>query len=268
MNNELTDKHGIAKAWIALFDELENWQAAGKRARLWWRDDDAQKVTWPLERLVELSELHHIPLLLAVIPRGVDPALADHVGASGAPITIAQHGIAHQNNAPPDSKKTELHDDMLRREGFETELLAGRDRLADLFGSSFLAAMVPPWNRIGPLIAGRLAAWNYIGLSADGPPRPAARDIPQVNTHLDLIDWRSGKKFIGPELAVGGLTDLLVSRRHAGDGADGQVEPIGILTHHLDHERPLWTFLSQLFGLLGGHPAVHWADAKDLFAPR
>lgn len=262
MIDPAAEKHAVAKGWIDLFAELDRWQRAGRTARIWCRDDDAQRVTTALERLVELSELHGIPLLLAVIPEGAEPELAAHIAASGAPVTVAQHGIAHRNNAPAGEKKTELHDGMLDDPGFVPALLAGRRHLDDLFGSAFLPVMVPPWNRIGPGIAGQLAGWGYAGFSADGPPRPEAGGLPQANTHLDLIDWRADKTFIGPERALTGLIDQLVQRRES--SASGAA--IGLLTHHLDHGRPLWAFLSQLFGLLGGHPAVHWTDPSDLFA--
>ncbi|MEO1248339.1 MAG: hypothetical protein AAFW76_00735 [Pseudomonadota bacterium] len=257
------EKHAVAKGWIDLFAELDRWQRENRTARFWWRDDDAQRVTTPLAQLVELSGLHGIPLLLAVIPEGSEPDLASHIAASGAPVTVAQHGIAHRNNAPEGEKKTELHDRMLDNPEFVGALKDGRHHLADLFGPAFLPVMVPPWNRIGPGIAGKLGGWDYAGLSVDGPPRPEAGTLAQVNTHLDLIDWRADKAFIGPDRALTALIDHLAHRRET--PADGSA--IGLLTHHLDHGRPLWAFLSQLFGLLGGHPAVQWADPSDLFAP-
>ncbi len=262
MMQPAAEKHAVAKGWIDLFAELDRWQRADRIAKFWWRDDDAQRVTTPLERLVELSGLHGIPLLLAVIPEGVEQDLATHIAASGAPVTVAQHGIAHRNNAPEGEKKTELHDRMLDDPGFVPALRAGRQHLADLLGPAFLPVMVPPWNRIGPTIASQLGGWGYAGISVDGPPRPETGDLPQVNTHLDLIDWRADKTFIGPARALTALTNQLARQRQA--PADGPA--IGFLTHHLDHGRPLWAFLSQLFGLLGGHPAVRWAAPADMFA--
>lgn len=261
MIDKASEKHAVAKSWIDLFAELDRWQRENRRVKFWWRDDDAQRVTPAFEGLVELSGLHAVPLLLAVIPVGAGSDLAAHIAASRAPVTVAQHGIAHRNNAPSDERKTELHDRMLDDPGFVPALRDGRQHLADLFGPAFLPVMVPPWNRIGPSVAGQLGPWGYTGLSVDGPPRPEAGSLPQANTHLDLIDWRADKTFIGPQRALVGLIDQIVRRREG--SPDGSA--IGILTHHLDHGRPLWTFLSQLFGLLGGHPAVQWVNPPDLF---
>ncbi|MEM8916547.1 MAG: hypothetical protein AAGC83_11955 [Pseudomonadota bacterium] len=256
--------HAIAKTWITLFDELARWEDLGLKARLWWRDDDAQKPTSALDRLIELSDLHQVPVLLAIIPHGTEPDLAAYVTTSSAPLWVAQHGISHANNAPADTKKTELHDSMLANPAFAATIKSEYDRLADQFGAKLLPVMVAPWNRIGPKIAGSLKGWGFDGLSTDGPPEPAAHGLVQVNTHIDLVNWRADAAFIGADRAVSAMADNLSQRRQA---PGRQSEVTGILTHHLVHDRALWAFLGHLFGLTATHPAIEWVSPHHLFRP-
>ena len=260
-----------AAGWIALFDELAAWQDAGRRAQFWWRDDDARRPSQPLHRLLELSALHGTPLLLAVIPEGSEPALAEAIAESGAPVAFAQHGIGHHDNAPKGTKKTELHDRMLDEPTFAPGLKAGKTHLESLFPDRFLPVMVPPWNRIGPGVEALLPDLGYAGLSTDGPaaasgaaaangPAAAANGLRRVNTHVDLVDWRADKRFIGAERALRAVTEALSRRR-----AEGRNEPVGLLTHHLVHDRALWTFLAQFLALMAGHPAAEWPHPAALF---
>jgi hypothetical protein len=77
----------------------------------------------------------------------------------------------------------------------------------------------------------------------------------QVNTHLDPIDWRGERLFVGEVAALERLIGLL-----------DPDEPIGILSHHLAMDEPGWTFLDQLLGVLAAHPGALLCSARDLFA--
>ena len=105
---------------------------------------------------------------------------------------LLQHGYAHTNHAPPGDKKIELgpHRPAMFVLG---ELGTGRLALERLFGSRVLPVLVPPWNRIAPALVPTLPEIGYRGLSAFGPraaPRPGP-GLLQVNTHIDLIDWKT-----------------------------------------------------------------------------
>lgn len=65
--------------WGELTAELDAWHRDGQCAHLWWRDDDATRVTPALVRLLDLSARHGIPVALAVIPRDADGELARHL---------------------------------------------------------------------------------------------------------------------------------------------------------------------------------------------
>ncbi|MGH6904815.1 MAG: hypothetical protein ACREIR_18975, partial [Geminicoccaceae bacterium] len=136
------------------------------------------------------------------------------------------------------------------------ELARGRAMLQDAFGCGFLAVLVPPWNRLDGGLIERLADCGFIGLSTFGPRAlpEAAQGLPQVNTHLDPIDWRGTRLFVGEAAALGRLIAL--------QGAD---EPIGILSHHLTMDEDGWAFLDRLLRLLAAHPGARLCRAAELF---
>ena len=76
--------------------ELLRWRAADKRARLWWRDDDASGTSPQLSRLLQLSQASAVPLTLAVIPAGDMAALSKSLPAGGQ-LSVVQHGVDHHN---------------------------------------------------------------------------------------------------------------------------------------------------------------------------
>ncbi len=247
-------------SWDDLARELDAWGAAGRTATLWWRDDDAQEPTSALDRLLDLSHETGTPLGLAVIPAGCAETWPGALG--GAPVTVLQHGYAHVNHAAPPAKKCELGDDRPLNTA-RAELEAGRSRLVAAFGPGFLSVLVPPWNRISPSVHNLLENMDFQGLSAFGP-RPASTGdgLRQVNTHVDLIDWRGTRGFVGEAAALGVLTGHLAARR---TGAADPEDPTGILSHHLDHDAGCWTFLESLFSSTAGHPAVRWLDPTAIF---
>ena len=255
--------------WDALGVELDAWAAAGRTATFWWRDDDAAKPDPQLGRLVELAVDSQVPLCLAVIPMEARPELAALV--AGAPdVTVAVHGYAHVNHAEPGARKTEFGSGrpvhvMLG------ELGAGRARLEELFGAALRPILVPPWNRIAPVLLPRLPGAGFRGLSAYQPR--AARDLKaiggapapglvRVNTHVDIIDWRGGRGFLGTEPALA-LAVRHLSQRRSGE-ADGQ-EPTGLLTHHLMHDAGAWDFVAAFIDATRRHPAARWLSAAVAF---
>jgi hypothetical protein len=223
-----------------------------RRILFWWRDDDAETPTPELDRLIALAARHRLPLALAVIPAGATQDLAARVRAA-AGLTVLQHGWRHANHAPPDAKKAELGAGRPVGEVLG-ELAAGRDRLGLLFGERFLPILVPPWNRIAVEVAERLGEAGLIGLSTFG-----ARRAREVNTHLDIFDWKGTRGPLPRHQALAVLAAEL-ERRLAGED-----EPLGILTHHLRHQPESWDLLEELFSLLGPHPAAVWPPPTALF---
>ena len=250
-------------SWQALAEEVARWRDEGRIAELWWRDDDAVDAGPALDRLLAIVRATKTPLALAVVPAQATAALADRLSKE-AEVDVLQHGYAHANHAVAPEKKIEIG---LQRPAMMTlgELGTGWMALERLFGARALAVMVPPWNRIAPVLVPTLPEIGYRGLSTFGP-RPRVhpvRGLLQVNTHVDLIDWKGGRRFAGEEKILAALVTAFARAR--GDGGNG--EPVGILSHHLAMDAEAWDFLSLLWKRMTKLENVRVCSARELFAP-
>ncbi len=249
--------------WDDLISEFDAWQAQGRIATLWWRDDDATGVTGALENMLEISENTHTPLALAVIPARVGAALRDRL-ADHRGVGVLQHGFAHLNHEPDGGKKSEFGGS--RNSGqVETDIAKGLEILSGW--PAFLPVFVPPWNRMDRLFLGVLPKLGITAISGF-KARSARNPVPGllgVNSHVDIIRSRDGgRHFIGVGPALHAMVEHLSSRRR---GRVDRDEPTGILTHHLDHDDEGWNFLKQVLGAVGNHPAAQWLSAADVFNP-
>lgn len=247
-------------SWQALADEAARWRDAGRTADLWWRDDDAADVDPALDRLLVLQRDTAAPLALAVVPARATAALAQRL--AGEPgIDVLQHGYAHLNHAAPPDKKIELG---LQRPAMIVlgELGTGWMALERLFAAQALPVMVPPWNRIADILVPTLPEIGYRGLSTFGPRKRAqpVRGFLQVNTHIDLIDWKGGGGFVGEDAALAALVEAL-GRSRRGDG-----EPIGLLSHHLAMDGRAWDFLRSVLEATKTTQGLCVRAARELFA--
>jgi hypothetical protein len=257
--------------WPDLMAEFDCWEEAGKVATLWWRDDDAVAPTARLGRLLSIAP--GVPVSLAVIPADAQQELAQWLAqylqsAPKASVAVLQHGWRHLNHSGV-GKKSEFPGGRPRPE-VAYELAAGRGRLSDLFGTRAQPVLVPPWNRFDDSLLSLLAHCGLTGISR-ARPRSASRRAPgapgviEVNIHVDLIDWKGSRGFVGEEAALGGLVQHLQARRLCAVCAD---EPTGILTHHLIQDEATDAFLDRLTAVSLAHPAVLWRDAGEIFAPK
>ena len=238
--------------WGKLEREVDAWRAAGREVTLWWRDDDAARPSPALAHLLRLALRPGRPLGLAVVPAAAQAALADMVSG---PVDVLVHGFAHANHAGPGEKKSEYPRGRIVPE----ELRAGRERLETIFGDRVLPAFVPPWNRMGDDAADLLPAAGYRVLSGyRGRPQSP---LPRVDTHVDLIDWRGGRRFAGSGAVLRALADALAARRHAGDH-----RPTGVLSHHLVHDAGSWRFLDALLAWGAETPGVRWVRPRDILS--
>jgi peptidoglycan/xylan/chitin deacetylase (PgdA/CDA1 family) len=247
-------------SWRELEEELGRWRDAGRVADFWWRDDDASTLSTGLQRLLSLSARNAVPLALAVVPLEAAPELFAGLGAS-----VLMHGTDHRNRAAPGEKKTEFAAAEPQADAI-ARLSAARERLARQAGASFLPVLAPPWNRFKRALAARLPAAGLHGLSAYGPraAAEAAPGIRQVNTHVDLIDWRGTRGFAGEDAALRAAVKHLAARR---SGAVDAAEPTGWLTHHALHDAAAQAFLERLFERTRSLGA-RWLDAVALFPSR
>jgi len=250
-------------SWALLDRELDAWGDGGRRATLWWRDDDASRDSPALQRLFAIASAHEVPVALATIPASLAALLVEAVAAVPW-VTVVQHGYAHSNHAPPGERSCELG----AHRGTGTtvaELADGHGRLARAFGTRFQPLLVPPWNRIDPRVIAPLAGAGFRALSTFGA-RPAAWAAPgviQCNTHVDLIAWRQNRVFIGADRAIERTVAHLQARRA---GSVDSAEATGILTHHLDFGDAAWAFLAELVARTRAHGAAVWLDVPAVMA--
>jgi hypothetical protein len=247
--------------WADLDREFDAWGRSGQVATLWWRDDDAVRMTPALGRLLDLAA--GTPISLAVIPGRVIEANVpelQRVLEGCADLSVLQHGWMHINHAPQGAKRSELGDDRPVAL-IMTELAAGWRRLSALFGRLALPVLTPPWNRLAASLPPRLPAAGYVGLSTTGArsPAEASPGLVQVNTHADLGAWPGGG-FIGAPTALGRLVAHLRARR---SGAADAAEPTGLLTHHLVQDEATAGFIAQLLAVTRNHPASRWVRAAE-----
>jgi hypothetical protein len=217
--------------------ELERWRDEGLAPRFWLRDDDAVRPTPALDRLLGLVRKYDAPLLLAVIPVDATEALAEAIGGEKL-VTPAVHGYAHRRHTPDDMPAIELGGERPVEE-ILAELKAGRAMLHRLFGERLSGILVPPWNRLSREVAARLHEIGFSALSTNSWHEDGSA-LPQINTHIDIVDWANDWRGQTIEWAMGELLRRLEQARERG-GA-----PLGILSHHLAHDEQAWTTLDAL----------------------
>lgn len=250
------------QAWQWLGRELDRWSQAGMRAQFWWRDDDASDSSNALDRLLRLAQERQVPLALAVIPARLQAGLIDSLENQSL-VTVLQHGYAHQNHAAQGQRKLELGGD-LHSDQIASELRLGRQTLAREFGDRFVAALVPPWNRIDDTVIEALPELGFSGISTMKPRRAAhpASGLLQVNAHMDPINWRHDSGFLGVYPAIAILVQHLIARRSGYRDID---EPSGILSHHLVQNDATWRFLDDLLQFLNAHTAAEFVAADSIW---
>ncbi len=248
--------------WFSVFspvrDELDLWVQNGSQAKLWFRDDDAIEPTDALSQLTAITGKNDVPLLLCVVPERTSDGLSRDLDQHKH-VAVAVHGFGHHNHAPPGEKAQELGGHRPVPIVLE-ELTAARAKLADLYGDRLSGILVPPWNRIAPDVVAHIPELGFSGLSTFGAAHEAA-DVPgvtQLNTHLDIIDWKGSRGGRDPHWLAREFTKLLRFSRCETRA------PIGVLAHHLVHDELAWRFLEELFEMTAQHSAVSWHPADDL----
>jgi hypothetical protein len=250
----------VNAAWNGFHEEIARWADSGRAVEFWWRDDDAARVDPVLSRLVGLAQGLSIPLALAAIPAHSERQAFQDMGPL---VSVLQHGTDHANRAAAGGKKTEFD----AAEPVAAALIrldAGRKRLETTAGERFLPVLAPPWNRVPDGLASRLADAGLRGLSQYGPRSRAecAPGLRQVNTHVDIIAWHSGRAFVGVEQALAAATTHLAAKRMQTADAG---EATGWLSHHAVHDEAAWAFLERLFESTRKFPAVAWRRPEELF---
>ena len=248
--------------WDDLARECAAWGESGRLATWWWRDDDAVAATPALDQLLLVAQG---PIALAVIPAKLQPSLAPRL-QQNPQAAVLQHGFAHRNEAPAGGRKSEFPDerDLERVAG---DLTDGFRTLRDAFGPQFLPVLTPPWNRIGGRAVAILQSIGFIGLTRYLPrSAPQIHGVNQVNTHVDVIDWRGSNGPVRGFLGESACLDLFIGHLQARRlGTVDANEPTGILSHHLVHDPATWRFLEKLRDFLANQAAARLLDPSAVF---
>ncbi len=248
--------------WDRVRRELDQWSRERRTAQFWWRDDDAQDVSDKLSRMLTTAARFDVTIGLSVIPAKLQPRLIKAMErASHAQVLV--HGFAHENHARPGQAKRELGG-ARRLDEIVADLERGLQLMRSGFGRRLLPVLVPPWNRIAPAAVAQLPTLGYRGLST-WKPREAVHPVPrllQVNTHLDVIDWRRGRIVKDENLIAGLLLRKLRWRRERRVRA---AEPLGLLTHHAYWDAAKERIIVNMLEATRGHPAVVWHTPGAVF---
>lgn len=243
-------------SWQALEQELQQWE---RPPRFWWRDDDAVANTPALQAMLGIAQQHDVVVHLAVIPAHLEPSLPELArGHYQEHCYILQHGVDHSSHADVGQRKIELGGSQNVVQ-LQQRLQWGRTHLASAFGAQYIDILVPPWNRISDEVIHLLPQIGYRKLSVR-KVRKTDRAIDQVNIHLDIINWNK-RAFAGEDIVLGALIEVLAYKRKV---ADDVAEPIGLMTHHLDHDEQCWAFLQRFFAFMKSR--VQWVAGPALLS--
>lgn len=241
-------------AWLArrrLELELGTWRRLGHTPRLWWRDDDARKPTPALDRL--LVTANGAPLSLAIIPDGDLPALAQRLKTETT-VTVSQHGIDHQNRLPEGGPRSEYAPDA-SQDDRNAAIARGRDALrAAGFDPRFYT---PTWNEFDDALLMAVRKAGYATFSA-GIKGFASQGLKHISADVDVLRWKTDPPYFKGEARI---LDLVRKRLEERRKSRRYGAPIGILTHHLVHDEPTWSFLGWFVSY--SRPRFTWCNFAE-----
>ena len=254
----------IEYTWDDLEYEIAATMEAGLPVAFWWRDDDAADDTPALRQLGALAASEGVPVAIAAIPASLTDEGAARLSSMDEAV-ILQHGYAHTNHAGPSEKKQELGAHRPASEVW-AELQTGWSTLETALEAKAMPVLAPPWNRISDDVVAGLADAGYSGLSQYEARRTpmAAPGLTRANAHVDLIDWKGTRRFVGTGAA------LALACQHLADKRAGRVdasEPTGLLTHHLVMDMSAWAFAGAFIRRTKALPGVTWPAIAGIFAP-
>ena len=242
-------------ALMRLNHELAIWRRAWHVPVLWWRDDDCREPTWQLDKLLQTRR--DLPLALAVIPDVDLHPLANRLGADQG-ITIAQHGVDHDNKLPPGGPRSEFPLNASQA-AINASVAAGRARLVAAGIPPLI--FVPPWNEASDRLIEAISSAHYDAYSVGITGRP--RDgLGHLGAQVDILRWKGKPHFRGRRRVFDALRKQLELRRQM----NAFEEPVGLLTHHLVHDHQAWRFLNWFVEFSRGR--FEWKSLTELCKPQ
>jgi len=239
-------RHGVTDDLARALDEAG---AAGRTVAFWWRDDDLETETAALAPFLDAVGGAGIDPARAAVPGGLDEGAVARVRTMPC-ARLLPHGWRHANHGGAEAKKSEYGPERPVEIRLD-EIRRSWARLSTLAGDRALPIFVPPWNRVAADLADRLGETGLMALSTYRG-RPGSDDG-RLDTHVDLIDWRNGRR----PLAAAQVVDLIVQRMAWVAG------PIGLLSHHLVTPGAAWADWAPVWSLIAEHPAARWVSPEQ-----
>ena len=251
----------LGHGYQQLASEINILTRMGRSIEIWWRDDDLESPSPQLDNLISTANDLKLPPLLAVIPARVSKQLEKVLNKCD--IKIAIHGFKHHNYELLENKKSEFGS-IRTLEAQKIDLQNGMKQLEQLFGKLFLKCLVPPWNHINDELPHLLPSLGITGLStfASRKTTPSIPGLIQVNTHVDIIDWKQTRKFIGADLMAHEIASKLKNSR---TGAKEDQEPLGLLSHHLLMSGADWKEFQEVCGFLKESSNIQLTAPQNYF---
>lgn len=221
----------------------------------WWRDDDLDQSSPALLQMLDVLQENGVTPLLATVPGRLHPSAIE----ATAPYSVrfALHGWMHQSHSTPPAKKSEYGPERpmaLRL----SEIKDGRLKISVAAGDRALPWFVPPWNRIDEALLPYLPEQGIEVLSAfetlSKPVREVA-GLSRLDTHVDLIDWKSGQRPLSSDGICFALADWVERRL---EDITQTHKPIGVLSHHLVTANESWQEWTSWVKEISHHPNACW----------
>ena len=234
----------------------EQLQAAGRRVRIFFRDDDVDEDEETLHRMVKIFLRHNVPVNLEIIPARLTKtavrALRQYHNFWPHLLGLNQHGWQHLNHEPTGRRcefgparsfEQQLHD-----------ISQGRAVLEEAFSTGFFPAFTPPWNRCTAATFSALDELGFQVLSKDqGREAVTGYSFQEISITLDLYRWRNGAEMKAPAAIISELSEQLSAR-----------DPIGIMLHHKVMDETACELLELLICELNHQPGLEFHTFQSL----
>ncbi|MCE5336615.1 MAG: polysaccharide deacetylase family protein [Desulfobacteraceae bacterium] len=226
---------------------------------IFFRADDIGIAGQAFVALSRLFRHYQIPLAMAVVPAWLSDARQDRLFAA-APVdedlwSWHQHGWRHVN-WQKSGQKCEFGSDRTPERQYE-DILQGRQKMENIFGSYFVPVFTPPWNRFSAASVKILQKLGFRGISTE-PSLPSGLRLPAGLNHLPVqLDLH----FRTPKAPAEDFADLL---RQISSLCDRK-EKTGIVIHHQRMTPFAFEFLEHLLYNLKHVSKARFFDFKEIF---
>jgi len=192
---------------------------------LFIRDDDVKVFTPQFIEIFYLFKKYKIPVIYAVIPKGVDEKTVSFLNKEKQKnpglLDIIQHGFQHTNYAPAGIPKYEFGDRRTYAQQ-KADILRGLKKMQRLFGKNFTPAFTPPYHKYNLTTLKIINELKIPVFSANKPTRWKKKKFHDIPINIELNDYQNGLVNISAVEMIKRISKKLNSPQRI----------IGLLFHH------------------------------------